>query len=51
MIKVHDITEILINQQKMSDDIYQEAIEANFSHEYMTSLNSILGNAQNLLSQ
>jgi hypothetical protein len=30
----------------MSDMMYQEAIEANFSHEQMTPLNCILGNSK-----
>ena len=44
------MTNILKHQQRISDEIYQEAIEANYSHEQMTPLNSILGNSSNLIS-
>lgn len=44
-LTVKDITQIIKNQQKLSDRIYQEAIEANYSHEQMTPLNNILNNS------
>ena len=46
MIIVNDITKIIENQQKLSDNMYQDAIEANYSHEQMTPLNSILMNSK-----
>ena len=42
---LRNITAIIKNQQKQSDRIYQDAIEANFSHEQMNPLNSILANS------
>ena len=49
LMTIHPITEILKKQQKKCDELYQEAIEANYSHEQMTPLNSILGNTHNPL--
>ena len=43
MFTIKDISTIIKNQQKVSDDIYLDAIEANYSHEQMTPLNCILG--------
>lgn len=40
------MTAILKGQQKLCDQMYQDAIEANFSHEQMTPLNSILSNSK-----
>jgi len=34
---------LIKNHQNSCDNIYQEAIENNFSHEYMTPLNPIMG--------
>ena len=33
LISLNDITMIIQNQQKLSDKMYQDAIEANYSHE------------------
>ena len=41
---IRDITSIIRSQQKMTDKLYQDAIEANYSHEQMTPLNCILNN-------
>lgn len=49
LVKVESVTRMLKQQQKLCDQIYQEAIEANYSHEQMTPLNSILGNSRILL--
>ena len=45
MVVVNPISNMIQNQQRISDEMYQEAIEANYSHEQMTPLNSILGNS------
>jgi hypothetical protein len=45
-IYVRDITEILDLQYKHSSLMFQNAVEANFSHEQMTPLNSIQNNAE-----
>ena len=44
-LKIKNISSLIKNQQRMSDKIYQDAIEANFSHEQMNPLNSILANS------
>jgi hypothetical protein len=33
MINIQDVTDIIIQQQKVCDKMYLEAIELNFSHE------------------
>ncbi len=43
---IKDITGILKYQQRLSDRMYLDAIEANYSHEQMTPLNSILSNSK-----
>ena len=43
---IKDITGILKYQQRLSDRMYLDAIEANYSHEKMTPLNSILSNSK-----
>ena len=43
MALIENLTPILSQQQSLSDEMYQEAIESNYSHEQMTPLNSILG--------
>ena len=48
---VNRISDIIRFQQQKSDDIYQDAIEANFSHEQMTPLNCILNCSEMLLSE
>ena len=45
MVFCQSLTTVLKQQQKKCDEMYQEAIEANYSHEQMTPLNSILGNS------
>ena len=47
---INNITTLIKNQQKLSDDIYQDAIEANFSHEQMNPLNNIIQNASTVHS-
>ena len=49
MVVANKITDIIRYQQRKSDEIYQEAIEANFSHEQMTPLNCILNCSQILI--
>ena len=46
VLKITDITIIIVNQQNLSNQMYLEAIEANFSHEQMTPLNTILNNSR-----
>ena len=46
MFKILDITNIIVNQQKLSNQMYLDAMEANYSHEQMTPLNSILCNSK-----
>ena len=46
MLSINNITGIVRSQQKISDSIYQELIEANYSHEQMTPLNCILQNSK-----
>lgn len=50
MVQIRNISEIVHRQQQLSDKNYQRAIENTFSHEQMTPLNYLLGNAQ-LLSR
>ena len=45
LLDIKDITAAIQKQQKKSDELYQDAIEANFSHEQMNPLNNILQNA------
>jgi len=33
MLKIHDVTSIVQGQKKLSDTVYQEAIQNNYSHE------------------
>ena len=46
LLIIKDVTQILRNQQKLSDKMYLDAIEANYSHEQMTPLNGILANSK-----
>jgi signal transduction histidine kinase len=48
-INIKDISKLLKAQQDQSDQMYQEAIETNYSHEQMTPLNSIIGNSNIVL--
>ena len=43
-MNIKDVTTIVKNQMKLSDIIYQEAIENNYSHEQMTPLNLLKAN-------
>ena len=49
LVELQNLTSIILKQQQLCDNIYQEAIEANYSHEQMTPLNSILGCSHVLL--
>ena len=40
------MTDLIIQQQKVCDKLYLEAIELNFSHEQMTPLNGIIANSK-----
>jgi hypothetical protein len=44
-LSIVDITNLIVNHQNSCDTVYQEAIENNFSHEYMTPLNPIMANS------
>jgi signal transduction histidine kinase len=46
LIVIRDVSSIIKNQQRLSDLMYRDAIEANYSHEQMTPLNSILANSK-----
>ena len=48
-IYVKDISEIVINQQKASDELYKDSVLSNYSHEQLTPLNSFLNNSRTLL--
>ena len=48
-VLMSDVTQPLKLQLRLCDDMYQEAIEANYTHEQMTALNSILGNIKIVL--
>lgn len=50
-LSLKNITTIIKNQLKMSDQIYQNAIEANYSHEQMTPLNLILSTTSVLMKK
>ena len=53
-LKIRNITSLIRSQQKHCNQMYQDAIEANFSHEQMNPLNTILNNSKlviNLLKQ
>ena len=46
LLEIKDVSQIVNFQMKLSDMIYQEAIENNFSHEQMTPLNLLKANSQ-----
>jgi hypothetical protein len=48
-IYVKDISEIVINQQRASDELYKDSVLSNYSHEQLTPLNSFLNNSRTLL--
>ena len=45
ILEIKDVSQIVNFQMKLSDMIYQEAIENNFSHEQMTPLNLLKANS------
>lgn len=45
LVVIKDLSQLLQQHLKYIDTMYQDAIEANFSHEYMTPLNSIINNS------
>lgn len=45
LLVIKDVSQIVIYQIKLSDMIYQEAIENNYSHEQMTPLNLLKANS------
>lgn len=46
LISIRNISNVVKNQQKLSDQMYLDATEQNYSHEQMTPLNSILANSK-----
>jgi len=46
MLNIREISNFVKNLQKTNDKIYLDAIEANYSHESMTPLNSIIANTK-----
>ena len=46
---VKDISEIVILQQRASDEMYKDSVLSNYSHEQLTPLNSFLNNSRTLL--
>jgi len=46
MLVIRDVTAIIKSVQKLCDTMYQDSIEAIFSHEQMTPLNCIIGNSK-----
>jgi signal transduction histidine kinase len=51
MVRIYakDISEIVINQQRASDELYKDSVLSNYSHEQLTPLNSFLNNSRTLL--
>ena len=49
-IEIHDISDIILGQQKLSDEMYRDVVLSNYSHEQLTPLNSFLNNSQILNS-
>lgn len=45
-LEIRDISNIIRGMRKFSDALYLDAIEANYSHESMTPLNSIIANSR-----
>ena len=50
-IFVQNVSQVIFLQQNLSNQMYHTAMEANFSHEQMTPLNSILSNARIILAK
>ena len=46
ILNVKDITSLIRNLKYTNDKLYLDAIEANYSHESMTPLNSIIANSR-----
>lgn len=46
LMGIKEKTKLLASHLNFVDRLYQEAIEANFSHEYMSPLNSIINNSK-----
>lgn len=46
LITIKDVTNLLHYHLKFVDHMYRDAIEANFSHEYMSPLSSIINNCK-----
>jgi len=45
-VEMRDVSNIIKGMRKFSDALYLDAIEANYSHESMTPLNSIIANSR-----
>lgn len=43
LLNIKDVTHLVKSQQRLSDSIYQEAIESNFSNQQMTPLTVLRG--------
>ena len=48
---LRDVSEVVKLQQDLSNLLYQDAIETNYSHEQMTPLNCILNNSKVILAK
>ena len=46
LITIKDVTSLLHYHLKFVDHMYRDAMEANFSHEYMSPLSSIINNSK-----
>lgn len=47
---LRDITNVLLLQMQMSDNMYKDAVLSNYSHEQLTPLNNFLNNSKVLLN-
>ena len=50
-VYIKDVSKVINFQKDLSDDFYQEAIEANFSHQQMTPINNIINNARLIMNK
>ena len=48
-MSLRDISEIVILQQRASDEMYKDSVLSNYSHEQLTPLNNFLNNSRSLL--